>query len=45
MEDQQGKRRRLGCYARFEDAVKARKQGEEELYQPFLAEYGQAVNQ
>ena len=40
-----GKRRYLGSYTRFEDAVQARKRAEEELYQPFLAEYDQAANQ
>lgn len=35
----QGKRRYLGAYARFEDAVKARKRAEEELFEPFLAKY------
>ena len=37
----QGRRRYLGSYARFEDAVKARKRAEEELFQPFLAEHAQ----
>lgn len=32
-----GKRRYLGCYENFEDAVKARKRAEEELFEPFLA--------
>lgn len=40
-----GTRHYLGSYTRFEDAVQARKRAEEELYQPFLAEYGQAANQ
>ena len=40
-----GTRRYLGSYIRFEDAVQARKRAEEELYRPFLAEYGQAANQ
>ena len=40
-----GKRRYLGSYERFDDAVQARKRAEEELYQPFLAEYDQAANQ
>lgn len=40
-----GKRHYLGSYTRFEDAVQARKQAEEELYQPFLAAYDQAANQ
>ena len=34
-----GKRRYLGSYARFEDAVKARKRAEEELFDPFLREF------
>ena len=34
-----GKRYFLGTYAKFEDAVRARKQAEEEIYLPFLAEY------
>ena len=33
-----GKRIRLGRYARFEDAVKARKQAEEEYFQPLIEE-------
>ena len=33
-----GKRHYLGCYARFEDAVKARKRAEEELHDKFLEE-------
>lgn len=33
-----GKRIRLGRYAKFEDAVKARKQAEEEYYQPLIEE-------
>ena len=40
-----GKRHYLGSYKLFEDAVKARKQAEEELFEPFLAEFDQAVNQ
>ena len=40
-----GKRYRLGNYKRFDDAVKARKRAEEELYLPFLAEHAQAANQ
>ncbi len=42
-----GKRRHLGSYKLFDDAVKARKQAEEELFAPFLAEYEQnrAANQ
>lgn len=35
----QGKRRYLGCYEEFEDAVKARKQAEEVLFEKFLAEF------
>ncbi len=34
-----GKRRYLGSYAKREDAVKARKRAEEELFQPFLEEF------
>ena len=34
-----GKRRYLGAYHKFEDAVKARKRAEEELFQPFLEEF------
>lgn len=36
-----GKRRYLGSYHRFEDAVQARKRAEEELFLPFLAEFDQ----
>ena len=36
-----GKRRYLGSYHRFEDAVRARKRAEEELFQPFLEEFDQ----
>ena len=36
-----GRRRYLGSYRRFEDAVKARKRAEEELFQPFLEEFTQ----
>ena len=36
-----GKRRYLGSYHRFEDAVKARKWAEEELFTPFLEEFDQ----
>ena len=39
-----GTRYYLGSYKEFEDAAKARKRAEEELYQPFLAEYAQAAN-
>lgn len=39
-----GKRRYLGSYVHFEDAVKARKRAEEELYQPFLDEYDQTAS-
>ena len=39
----QGKRRYLGSYAKFEDAVKARKRAEEELFEPFLREYDKAA--
>lgn len=34
-----GKRRYLGSYRRFEDAVKARRRAEEELFQPLLEEF------
>lgn len=34
-----GKRRYLGSYEKFEDAVKARKRGEEEYYDKFLEEF------
>ena len=34
-----GKRHYLGCYRRFEDAVKARKRAEEELFEPLLEEF------
>ena len=42
-----GKRHYLGCYKLFEDAVRARKKAEEELFAPFLAEFEQnrAANQ
>ena len=35
-----GKRHYLGSYARWEDAVKARKDAEERLIVPFLAQFG-----
>lgn len=34
-----GKRHYLGSYHNLEDAIKARKRAEEELFQPFLAEF------
>lgn len=34
-----GKRHYLGSYAKFDDAVKARKQAEAELIEPFLEEF------
>ncbi len=34
-----GKRHYLGSYRLFEDAAKARKQAEEEIYEPFLREF------
>lgn len=41
-----GKRHYLGCYGKFEDAVKARKRAEEELFEPFLREFaGEAAQQ
>lgn len=33
----------LGVYSRFEDAVKARKRAEEELYEPILNRYGKEL--
>lgn len=38
-----GKRYYLGSYARFEDAVKARKRAEEEMVEPFLREFSGAA--
>ena len=38
----QGKLYNLGCYTLLEDAVKARRKGEEEIFGAFLAEYAQA---
>lgn len=38
-----GKRHYLGCYGKFEDAVKARRRAEEELFEPFLEEYSQTT--
>lgn len=40
-----GKRYYLGSYRRFEDAVKARKQAEEELFEPFLREFADDTEQ
>ena len=40
-----GRRRYLGSYHRFEDAVKARKRAEEELFEPFLREFAEAQSQ
>lgn len=34
-----GRRRYLGCYVEFEDAVKARKRAEEEFFDRFLEDY------
>ena len=34
-----GKRYYLGSYGKFEDAVKARKRAEEEMFEPFLREF------
>lgn len=34
-----GRRYHLGCYEKFEDAVKARKRGEEEYHDKFLGEF------
>ena len=36
-----GKRHYLGSFTKFEDAVKARKRAEEELFDPFLREYAE----
>lgn len=38
-----GKRHYLGCYRKFEDAVKARKRAEDELFEPFLKEFSQTA--
>lgn len=40
-----GRRRYLGSYGKFEDAVRARKQAEEELFAPFLREFAQEAAQ
>ncbi|MCI8539009.1 MAG: HNH endonuclease [Oscillospiraceae bacterium] len=40
-----GKRHYLGSYSRFEDAVKARKRGEEEYHDRFLREFAQTAAQ
>ncbi|MBD5084625.1 MAG: hypothetical protein HDT33_06075 [Clostridiales bacterium] len=40
-----GKRHYLGNYARFEDAVKARKRGEEDLHDKFLREFDEQNGQ
>ena len=40
-----GKRHYLGSYACFEDAVKARKRAEEELFVPFLREFAKDAPQ
>ena len=40
-----GKRYYLGSYTSFEEAVKARKLGEEKLHDRFLQEYAAAANQ
>ena len=37
--DFKGKRYYLGCYRKLEDAIKARKRGEEEFFETFLQEY------
>lgn len=37
-----GKRHYLGSYARFDDAVKARKRAEEEMIKPFLEEFARS---
>ena len=38
-----GKRYYLGCYARFEDAVKARKQAEETLHDQFVQKFAKGT--
>ncbi len=40
-----GKRYYLGCYARFEDAVQARKRGEERLHDEFVREFTEAASE
>ena len=40
-----GRRHYLGCYHKFEEAVKARKRAEEELFEPFLREFAEAQDQ
>ena len=40
-----GKRRYLGSYVLFEDAVKARRRAEGELFEPFLREFASAQTQ
>lgn len=40
-----GKRHYLGCYGDFEDAVKARKRAEEEIFEPFLREFAEKAAQ
>ena len=40
-----GRRRYLGNYPKFEDAVNARKQAEAELFEPFLREFAETQNQ
>lgn len=40
-----GRRRYLGSFEKFGDAVTARKRAEEELFEAFLKEYAQAQNQ
>ncbi len=40
-----GKRHYLGSYKRFEDAVQARKQAEEEIFEPFLREFDEEQSQ
>lgn len=39
----QGKRKYLGYYAKFEDAVKARERAEEELFEPILNAHGRSL--
>ncbi len=38
-----GKRRYLGSFKKLEDAVKARKRAEDELFEPFLKEFSQTA--
>lgn len=40
-----GKRHYLGCYGKFEDAVKARQRGEEEYFEAFLEEFSRTAQE